>query len=140
MQLEFIVHGSTNQTIVASTLVLEDAISFWGGVSPVDGKILADINTKGRFVGGSALFIRALKGSSSGSSVLLELIYRHLAPAAIILDTPDAVLALGVIAGREMNWPTPPIFRLPANEQAAVPDGALVTISRSGKLLMASES
>ena len=48
--------------------------------------------------------------------------------------TPDAILALGSIVGREMGWKSPPIFRLPAAEQGLIADGALVSIGKNGHL------
>lgn len=121
----------------APALVLADPISFWGGVSATDGKLTDPRSPQhDRSIAGTALFIRELRGSSSGSSVLLELIYRQLAPAAIILDAPDAILALGVIVGREMGWRTPPILRLSATEYGAIPQEALVTITTDGQLTL----
>ena len=136
MKLEVIVPGRPAQDVErAPALVLTEPISFWGGVSPVSG-VLTDPRSRNhnRSISGVALFIRELRGSSSGSSVLLELIYRGLAPAAIILDSPDAILALGAIVGCEMGWKSPSILRLPASEQARICDGARVSITRNGHL------
>jgi uncharacterized protein len=136
MRLEVIVPALADADIGGvPALVLGEPISFWGGVSPLTG-LLTDPRSRNhhRAVSGTALFIRELRGSSSGSSVLLELIYRGLAPAAIILDSPDAILALGAIVGREMGWKSPPILRLPAAAQQRIPDGARVSITRDGRL------
>jgi uncharacterized protein len=136
MRLEVIVAGLPHENVeCAPALVLNEPISFWGGISPIDG-LLTDPRSRhrNRSVSGAALFIRELRGSSSGSSVLLELIYRGLAPGAIILDSPDAILALGVIVGREMGWKSPPILRLPAAEQKLITNGAPVSITRDGCL------
>lgn len=136
MKLEIIVSGRPNEDIeCAPAVVLTEPISFWGGVSPVSGT-LTDPRSRNhnRAIAGAALFISELRGSSSGSSVLLELIYRALAPSAIVLDSPDAILALGAIVGREMGWVSPPILRLPANEQRRISDGALVSITKDGHL------
>jgi predicted aconitase with swiveling domain len=136
MRVEIIVPGLPDEDIErVPAIVLSEPISFWGGVSSTSG-VLTDPRSRNRdrSVTGVALFIRELRGSSSGSSVLLELIYRRLAPAAILLDTPDAILALGAIVAREMGWSSPPILRLPAAEQARIADGACVSISRDGKL------
>lgn len=136
MRVERIVAGSPDRDIAgAPALVLKEPISFWGGVSPVSGR-LTDPRSRyhQRSLAGVALFIRELRGSSSGSSVLLELIYRRLAPAAIILDAPDAILALGAIVGREMGWHSPPILRLSAAEQDLIDDGVSVAITRDGWL------
>ena len=136
MRLEVIVPGLPDEDIErAPALMLTEPISFWGGVSPENGR-LTDPRSRdhNRSISGAALFIRELRGSSSGSSVLLELIHRGRAPAAIILDSPDAILALGVIVGREMGWRSPPILRLPAGEQERIADGTLISITRNGDL------
>jgi uncharacterized protein len=136
VRLEVVVAGFPHEDIgCAPALVLAEPISFWGGISPVSGRLTAPRSRNhDRAVSGAALFISELRGSSSGSSVLLELIYRGLAPQAIILDTPDAILALGVIVGREMGWKSPPILRLPAAEQRLISDGRPVSITRDGCL------
>ena len=136
MKLEIIVPGLPDEGIGrAPAMVLTEPISFWGGISPISG-MLTDPRSPNndRSIAGAALFIGELRGSSSGSSVLLELIYRALAPSAIILDSPDAILALGTIVGREMGWTSPPILRLPANEHRRISDGALVSITKDGFL------
>lgn len=136
MKVEVIVPGRPDEDIErAPAVMLTEPISFWGGISPADGR-LTDPRSRShnRPVAATALFVSELRGSSSGSSVLLELIYRGLAPAAIILDSPDAILALGTIVGREMGWKSPPILRLPAAEQRLISDGALVSISKNGHL------
>jgi predicted aconitase with swiveling domain len=136
VKLEVIVSGLPDEDIESvPALVLADPISFWGGISPASGT-LTDPRSRNhhRVITGAALFISELRGSSSGSSVLLELIHRALAPAAIILDSPDAILALGTIVGREMGWVSPPILRLPANEHRRISDGTLVSITKDGYL------
>ena len=136
VRAEIIVPGLPDEDIgPASAVVLTEPISFWGGVCPARG-VLTDPRSRHRHrsISGAALFIRELRGSSSASSVLLELIYRRRAPAAIILDSPDAILALGVIVAREMGWPSPPLLRLSALEQERIADGASVAISRDGQL------
>ena len=136
MRVEIIVPGLPDEDIeCAPAIVLNEPISFWGGVSSQSG-LLTDPRSRnrGRSITGAALFIGELRGSSSGSSVLLELIFRQLAPAAILLDAPDAILALGAIVGREMGWRSPPILRLPAAEQARIADGSRVSITRDGEL------
>ena len=136
MRLEVIVSGLPDEDIDSvPALMLTEPISFWGGISPMDGT-LTDPRSRNhnRCIRGAALFISELRGSSSGSSVLLELIYRGVAPAALILDSPDAILALGTIVGREMSWKTPPILRLPAAEQRLIADRSVVSITKDGEL------
>lgn len=136
MRGEVILPGLPDQDIErVPAVILTDPISFWGGVSAADGR-LTDPRSRShnRSITATALFISELRGSSSASSVLLELIYRRLAPAAIILDSPDAILALGTIVGRAMGWQSPPILRLSAADQALIFDGAFVSITTTGHL------
>jgi predicted aconitase with swiveling domain len=94
-------------------LVLTAPISFWGGVDPKSGRI-ADVRHPqcGQSVAGKVLFLPGTIGSSSASAVLLELVRAGLAPAALVLHEPDAILLLGLIVAREMGWPTPVAVRL----------------------------
>lgn len=113
-------------------LVLSAPISFWGGVDPSTGKI-ADVRhpQHGDCVAGKVLFLPGTIGSSSASAVLLELVRAGLAPAALVLHEPDAILLLGLIVAREMGWPTPVAIRLPADGFAAHA-GRTVSVSAQG--------
>ncbi len=107
-------------------LRLDEPISFWGGVDPATGR-LTDPRHKqhGVSIAGTVLALAATRGSSSSSAIMLELLARGLAPAALLLGEPDAILALGVIVGGEMGYRTIPILAIPAAEQASLPSGVL---------------
>ncbi len=93
-------------------LRLSAPISFWGGVDPASGKIVqAKHPDRGAVVVATVLAIDRTIGSSSSSAVLLELLYQEMAPAALILGRPDAILSLGVIVAAEMGYPTIPVIR-----------------------------
>jgi predicted aconitase with swiveling domain len=97
-------------------LVLDRGLSFWGGVDPKTGMILDVRHPQcGKSVAGTILSIAEPIGSSSSSAVLLELIAAGVAPAAIVLGRADAILVVGCLAGREMDYVCPPIIidRLP---------------------------
>jgi predicted aconitase with swiveling domain len=112
-------------------LVLTRPISFWGGVDAKSGRIADPRHPQsGESVAGRALFLPGTIGSSSASSVLLELVHAGLAPAAIVLHEPDAILLLGLIVAREMGWPHPPAIRLDRERHAAF--AGLYTEVRSG--------
>ena len=65
--------------------------------------------------------------------VLLELVHARLAPAAIVLHEPDAILLLGLIVGREMGLTTPIALRLDAGHFAAL-NGHQVVVSADGHI------
>ena len=79
-------------------LVLSAPISFWGGVSPETGTIIEKRHPQfGATLKGKILMLPSAKGSSSGSSVLAETLRNGTGPAAIILGSPDAILATGAL-------------------------------------------
>lgn len=101
-------------------LVLTAPISFWGGIEPASGRV-ADVRhpQHGLGVSGQVLFVPGTIGSSSASAVLLELVHRGIAPAALVLHEPDAILLLGLIVAREMGWETPIAMRMDRDGFAA---------------------
>lgn len=102
-------------------LALTAPISFWGGVDPRTGAIIdARHPQRGAEIAGRVLALPGTIGSSSASAVLLELIHAGRAPAAILMDAPDAILLLGLVVAREMGWATPPALRLPAAHQPLI--------------------
>ncbi|MGO4734993.1 DUF126 domain-containing protein [Bosea sp. 2KB_26] len=115
-------------------LALSAAISFWGGVDPRTGMIIdARHPERDRNIAGTVLALPGTIGSSSASAVLLELVHAGRAPAAILMDAPDAILLLGLVVAREMGWPTPPALRLPASQQAALA-GKTLLINSDGDI------
>jgi uncharacterized protein len=110
-------------------LVLTAPISFWGGVDPKTSRI-ADVRhpQHGAEIKGRVLFIPGTIGSSSASAILLELVHRGIAPSALILNQPDAILLLGLIVAREMGWETPGAWQM---DRARFP-AASGTVARSG--------
>lgn len=107
-------------------LVLDEPLSFWGGVDPSSGEVI-DVHhpQRGANVAGRVLVMPSGRGSSSSSSVLAEAIRVDTAPAAIVLLEPDPILALGAIVARELYGRTIPVVVAP---EAAVRSGETVTV------------
>jgi uncharacterized protein len=85
------------------TLVLTAPISFWGGVAPETGTIIEKRHPEfGVGLKGKVLLLPAAKGSSSGSSVLAEILRNGTGPAAIILGAADAILATGAMVAQAL--------------------------------------
>jgi len=92
-------------------LKLTAPLSFWGGVDPATGEIILSSHPeRGRSVSRSVLALADPIGSSSSSSVLLELIHNRVAPAAILLGMPDAILIVGCLVACELGLQAPPIL------------------------------
>jgi len=131
LQAEVLLPGSA---VAATALALTAPISFWGGVNPRTAEI-ADVRHPeyGQRITGRVLLIPATIGSSSAAAILLELVHAGIAPAAVVLHEPDAILLLGLIVAREMGYPAPIALRLDAREFAAL-HGRRLTISGAGAL------
>jgi predicted aconitase with swiveling domain len=92
-------------------LRLDKPISFWGGVDPKTGCIIDPRHPQsGCSVEGRILAMERVIGSSSGSSVMMELLAIGKAPSGLILAEVDAILTLGVVVGREMGYGSIPVF------------------------------
>jgi predicted aconitase with swiveling domain len=115
-------------------LALAAPISFWGGVSPRTGDIIeARHADRGSCLSGVIVGLPGTIGSSSASSVLLELIRIGRAPAALLMDHVDAVLLIGALVAEEMGWPPPPAFLLPQELQRRLA-GRRIAIAEDGAI------
>lgn len=128
---EILVPGNAG---TGEALVFTQPISFWGGIDPATGRV-TDVRhpQHGACVAGQIIFLPGTIGSSSASAVLLELVHAGHAPAAIVMDAPDAILLLGLLVAKEMGWPTPVAVKLSAAEQAGFA-GQMVSVGEDGSL------
>ena len=95
-------------------LVLDEPLSFWGGVDPATGDIVDVHHPQSEAnVAGRVLVMSSGRGSSSSSSVLAECIRAGTAPVAIVLGESDPILALGAIVARELYGRTIPVVVAP---------------------------
>ena len=82
-------------------LLFSQPLSFWGGVDPETGDVTDHSHPGlGQNVAGKILVMPSGRGSSSSSSVLAEAIRRGTAPAGILLQRPDPILAVGAIVAQ----------------------------------------
>ncbi len=105
-----ILAGNAEGPVVATSVPL----SFWGGVSPEDGRVV-DVHHPlyGTCLAGAVLLMPSSRGSCSGSGVLLDLVLNDLAPAAIIFSGAEDVLTLGALVGAMMFARPIPVVRVP---------------------------
>lgn len=105
-------------------LRVDDPISFWGGVDPKTARITDPRHPRhGDCLSGRVVAIAQLRGSSSSSAVLLELIHAGIGPAAILLRETDAILSLGALVAREMGYGTLPMLKLAPDDFALLDEG-----------------
>lgn len=115
-------------------LVLDEPLSFWGGVDPVTGLIVERRHPHyGASVAGTVLFLPHGRGSSSASSVLVEAIRLGTAPVGLVLGEPDEILVLGALVAHELYGVATPVMVAPAPLGAET--GQLVSLDESGVLV-----
>lgn len=94
----------------AEVLVLDAPLSFWGGIDPSTGTIIAPGHPQyGEDVAGRIVAMAQGIGSSSSSSILAEALRQGNGPAGIILKRPDSILVAGALAALELYAVTCPI-------------------------------
>jgi predicted aconitase with swiveling domain len=102
-------------------LVLDEPLSFWGGIDAKTGTIIDPRHPQaGASVAGRVLVMSSGRGSSSSSSVLAEAIRLGTAPAAVVLEDGDPILALGSLVAAELYGSRCPVIALDPGDYAAV--------------------
>jgi predicted aconitase with swiveling domain len=116
-------------------LRLTHPISFWGGVDPVRGEIVDPRHPEhGRSIAGTVLLVPSAVGSSSSSAIMLELMREGRAPAAILMGRADAILALGVVVGRELGYASLPVLEVDVVALHDWDDGTIVDVEVDGSV------
>ncbi|MDE2795498.1 MAG: DUF126 domain-containing protein [Gemmatimonadota bacterium] len=113
-------------------LVLRKPLSFWGGVDPMTGEIADPRHPQHRErTTGRILVMERVIGSSSSSAIMLELLRNEVAPAAIVVAEPDAILVLGILVAGELGHATIPLLRVGAEGigRLTALDGCHATLS-----------
>lgn len=117
----------------AEVLALDEPLSFWGGVRERDGRII-DVHhpQHGEGIAGRMLVMPGGRGSSSSSSVLAELVRGGVAPAGVVLATPDPILSLGAMVGRQLYGRTVPMHVVSPAGYAAARAARTLRLSDTG--------
>ena len=82
-------------------IVLDEALSFWGGYEPATGRIIDPSHPQhGMSLTGRIVVMAHGRGSSSSASVLAEALRLGTGPAGLVLERPDQILVTGsLVAG-----------------------------------------
>jgi predicted aconitase with swiveling domain len=79
-------------------IVTKDGISFYGGVDPDTGKVVeVGHELEGQSITGKILIFPTGKGSTVGSYTMYRMKKNNTAPAAIINEQIDTIIAVGCI-------------------------------------------
>jgi len=108
-------------------LVSADPISFFGGVDPKTGIVIDKGHAlEGKCIAGKVLVFPRGKGSTVGSYVLLQLAKNKRAPAAIINEEAEPIIAVGAIIAH-----IPMVDKLEGNAYSRIKDGMRVSVDGS---------
>ena len=87
----------------AEVLVLDEPLSFWGGLD-VETGVIIDVHHPqfGDSVSAKVLVMPYARGSSSTANSLAEAIHRGTGPAGIVLKERDEIVVLGAVVPGEL--------------------------------------
>jgi len=118
-----------------AALVLDEPLSFWGGVEPTTGQIIDHRHPQhGLNVTGRVLVMSAGRGSSSSSTLLAECLRAGTGPAAIVLLEADEILVVGGLVAQLLDGTAMPIVLLESSAHARISMGSVVAISSEGRV------
>ena len=117
----------------AEVVVLEEPLSFWGGVDAREGIVVSEHHPQfGILLRERVLVMRSVRGSSSSSSVLAEAIRLGTAPAGILLREADPIVVLGAVVARELYGVELPVVALDEEDYRSLNPGDVVSVDATG--------
>jgi predicted aconitase with swiveling domain len=112
-------------------LVSSEPIGFLGGVDPDTGIVVERKHPlEGQSVQGRVLVFPTGKGSTVGSYTLYRLARNHLAPAAIVNEQSEAIVAVGAIISGIPMADQVDITQIQTGDRVVVEDG-VITVDRA---------
>jgi predicted aconitase with swiveling domain len=114
-----------------------EMLSFWGGFDASSGIVIDRRHPLyGKSLKGKILVMPCGKGSSTGSPVLLDAIMTGNAPAGLLLNKTDEILALGAVVCEEFFQKKIPIIVLNDPEFALAVKGKRGKIIKDGTVIL----
>jgi len=131
IEAKTLVEGTAQGPVCAS----KDRLSFWGGFDPDTGRVIDQRHSLfGYTLTGTVFVLPHGKGSSTGSPVLLDALIQGTAPAAILLNQVDEIIALGGVVADEFFNKSIPILVLEDSDYCVVEQAAYIRIEHRGLL------
>jgi predicted aconitase with swiveling domain len=132
LRADVVVDGAASGPVRAA----RDMISFWGGYDPNTGTVIDHRHSlSGVSLRGSVFVLPHGKGSSTGSAVLLDALVLGNAPAAILLNSVDEIIALGAVLFEEFFGGTMPVAVLSDDDFAVALDADRIDVLVGGTVL-----
>ncbi len=118
-------------------VVLDDALSFWGGFDPNSGKVIDAHHPQfGMCVEGKILVLPSSRGSAGTPAGIAEAVRQKTAPKGIVLGQDDVNIAMGMMVAKKLYQVAVPVVVLDDPESYMTLDtGDEWTISDDGTLI-----
>lgn len=126
MEARVLVDGSAE----GEALVLDEPLSFWGGLDPTTGRIVELGHPQlGAVVTDRILVMPSGRGSSSSATILAESIRAGTAPAGIVLAEEDQIVAIGALVAAELYRITVPVVVAARSTYMSIQEGDRVSLT-----------
>ncbi len=137
LQADVLVAGSAS----GKALVLDEALSFWGGFDPANGEII-DVHhpQRGCRVGGCILFIPESRGSAGTPGGIAETLRNGSGPAAFVLGERDVNIGVGVLVANRLYQLEVPVLALDPERFAEFSTGQTLQIDAAGRISAVAEA
>ena len=117
----------------AQAMVLDEALSFWGGFDAQTGIIVDQHHPqKGSCVAGRFLVLPESRGSAGTPAGIAESIRRGVGPAAIALGKADVNVAVGAMVAAALYGIHVPVLVIGEAQRASLRSGDRVETDRDG--------
>jgi predicted aconitase with swiveling domain len=117
-----------------------EMLSFWGGYDPNTGMVIDRRHPLcGEVMTGRIFVLPKGKGSSTGSAVLLDALVSGHAPAGIVLNRVDEILALGAVVFEEFFHRKIPVVVLDDKSFDLAVGAEHLTICSDGSIIVNAE-
>jgi len=121
--------------IEGEVLVLDEPLSFWGGVETSTGEIIDRRHPQlGALVAGRVLVMPSGRGSSSSASAIVEAVRCGTAPIAIVMAEVDPIVTLGAIVAFELYESDLPVLVVGKQGIQGIRTGQKLFISADGSI------
>ena len=113
-------------------LLLEEPLSFWGGLDPASGTIIDRRHPQlGASVADRMLMMPGGRGSSGGSAILAEALRLGKGPAGILMLQRDAIIVVGAMVAAELYGRACPVALTSERDWPALAAAARLAIEAS---------
>jgi predicted aconitase with swiveling domain len=137
--VEFAARVLNPGTACGEAMLLDEALSFWGGFDAGSGTIVDQHHPQcGACVAGRILILPASRGSAGTPAGIAEAIRAGVGPAAIVLGTADVNVAVGAMVAAALYGVHVPVVVIGDDERARLRGGERVEVDLEGHLRVVS--